>query len=198
MAITINLASRYAAAFGMLAAGKAAEQVFIEAKPSNDYNFQYYPASNGDFEYMKLEVPNLEPLEFSSVLYGETGKIFAPPMLLTFTQEKSLVETEVNDADAIVVERWGTKPWEITMQGVLIDLDNRVYPSDEIRRLNRNWQYNGIVKVAGRQFEERDIDAIFFRGISFTTIEGYQDTIQVTINASSIKSVNFTLLKPNK
>ena len=79
----------------------------------------------------------------------------------------------------------------------MIDLDNRIYPSDEIRRLNQNWRYNGVVKVVGKQFEEKDIDSLFFRSIDFTAVEGYQDTIQFTINASSIKAVNFTLLKPN-
>lgn len=195
--LTINLASRYAAAFGAMAIGRQADRLFIEKDTQGDYEFQYFPAQSAQVEHIKLEVPGLEPLEFSAVLHGDTGNIFAPPLLLTFNQEKSLVETEVNDADPIVVERWGTKPWDITMQGVLIDLDNRIYPSDEIRRLNRNWQYNGVVKVAGVQFEERDIDAVYFKSISFTPVEGYQDTIQVTIQAASIKSVNFTLLKPN-
>ncbi|AUX17161.1 hypothetical protein AQ623_01685 [Flavobacterium columnare] len=108
-----------------------------------------------------------------------------------------MIETEVNDDDPIVIERWGTKPWDITMNGLLIDLENRIYPSDEIRRLNQNWKYNGLVKVIGKQFEERDIDSLYFKSISFTSVEGYQDTVQFTINASSIRAVNFTLLKPN-
>ncbi|WP_418253678.1 DUF6046 domain-containing protein [Flavobacterium columnare] len=120
-----------------------------------------------------------------------------PLLCLLVSQEKSLIETEVNDDDPIVIERWGTKPWDITMNGLLIDLENRIYPSDEIRRLNQNWKYNGLVKVIGKQFEERDIDSLYFKSISFTSVEGYQDTVQFTINASSIRAVNFTLLKPN-
>ena len=113
-----------------------------------------------------------------------------------FSQDKSLIETEVNDDDPIIVERWGTKPWDITINGLLIDVKNRVYPFDEIKRLNENWQKNGIVKVVGKQFTAREIDSLYFRSISFTAVEGYQDTVQFTINASSIKAVNFTLLKP--
>jgi Domain of unknown function (DUF6046) len=100
---------------------------------------------------------------------------------MNFSQDKTLVETEVNDDDPTIVERWGTKPWDITINGLLIDLENRIYPSDEIRRLNHNWKYNGVVKVVGTQFEEKDIDSIFFRNISFTAVEGYQDTIQFSI-----------------
>lgn len=177
----IELAKRYAAAFGMMAIG-AKINTFFES----------------DFEYVKLEVPDLEPLEFAKVLHGDKGNIFAPPLLMSFSQEKNLIETEVNDADPIIVERWGTKPWDITMSGLLIDLNNRIYPSDEIRRLNKNWQYNGVIKVVGKQFEERDIDTIYFRSIEFSGVEGYADTISVTINASSIRAVNFTLAKPKQ
>jgi hypothetical protein len=195
--ITIDLVSRYAAAFGMMAAGKAIEKVFIDKTGNKDYSFETFPLQESNVEYVKMVVPDLEPLEFSAILHGDRGSLFAPPLLIGFSQEKSLIETEVNDDDPIVIERWGTKPWDININGLLIDLDNRVYPSDEIRRLNQNWKYNGVVKVIGKQFEERDIDSIFFRSINFTSVEGYQDTVQFTINASSIKAVNFTLLKPN-
>jgi hypothetical protein len=195
--ITIDLVARYAAAFGMMAAGKAIDKVFIDKTENKDYNFQYFPLQDGNVEYVKMVVPGEEPLEFSAVLHGDRGNIFAPPLLLGFSQEKSLIETEVNDDDPIVIERWGTKPWNITINGILIDLNNRVYPTDEIRRLNKNWQYNGVIKVIGKQFEERDIDSLYFRSINFTAVEGYQDTIQFTINASSMQAVNFTLLKPN-
>ncbi|PTT14271.1 hypothetical protein DBR27_04310 [Flavobacterium sp. HMWF030] len=196
--ITIDLAARYAAAFGMMAAGKAIEKVFIDKVENKDYAFQTFPLQESNVEYVKMVIPNLDPLEFSAILHGDKGSLFAPPMLMSFSQEKSLIETEVNDDDPIVIERWGTKPWDITLNGLLIDLDNRIYPSDEIRRLNQNWRYNGVVKVIGTQFEERDIDSLFFRSINFTSVEGYQDTVQFSINASSIKAVNFTLLKPNR
>lgn len=194
--ITIDLASRYAAAFGMMAAGKAIEKVFVNKGANKDISFETYPLIDSSVEYSKMVVPGLDPLEFSAVLHGDRGSLFAPPLLIGFSQEKSLIETEVNDDDPIIVERWGTKPWDITINGLLIDLDNRVYPSDEIRRLNQNWKYNGVVKVIGKQFEEKDIDSLYFRSINFTVVEGYQDTIQFSINASSIKAVNFTLLKP--
>jgi hypothetical protein len=200
--ITIDLAARYAAAFGMKAIGNQIQKLFVEKSENNDYNFQYYPSLNSDpklsFEYSKLTIPDLDPLEFGAVMQGKQGVLFAPPLLMSFDQEKSLIETEVNDSDPIIIERWGTKPWNITLNGVLIDLENRRYPSDEIRRLNRNWQYNGVVKAVGTQFEERDIDTIYFKSISFTAVEGFQDTIQFSIQASSIKGVNFTLLKSNK
>jgi hypothetical protein len=198
MNYTIDLAARYAAAFGMMAVGKQIDKAFIDKSENNDYKFDYYPVQSSDIEYVKMEVPGLEALEFSSILSGDKAKIFAPPLMMSFSQEKSLIETEVNDDDPIVIERWGTKPWDISIKGVLIDLENRIYPSDEIRRLNQNWKYNGVIKVIGKQFEEKDIDTIYFKSIDFSGVEGYQDTIQFSIEASSIKGVNFTLLKPKR
>lgn len=195
--ITIDLVSRYAAAFGMMAAGKAIEKVFIDKQENDDYSFETFPLVNSEVEYIKLEVPGIDKLEFNSILHGDKGNLFAPPLLLGFSQEKSLIETEVNDDDPIVVERWGTKPWNITINGLLIDLNNRVYPTDEIQRLTKSWRHNGVIKVVGKQFIEKEIDSLYFRSIEFTSVEGYQDTIQFTANASSIKAVNFTLLKPN-
>lgn len=195
--ITIDLAARYASAFGMMAAGKLIEKAFVNKKDPNNYSFQTYPLLDSNVERVEFVVPGLERLVFDAVLHGDRGVLFAPPLLMNFSQEKSLIETEVSDDDPIVIERWGTRPWDITINGLLIDLTNRIYPSDEIRRLNQNWKYQGVVKVIGVQFEELDIDSIYFRSVNFTRVEGYQDTVQFTMNASSIKAVNFTLLKPN-
>jgi len=198
----INLSARYAAAFGV---ASLVDVVKKELKPKKMYDVDYYQERSSDFEKVSFEI-NLtekdgkrydEKLEFSSVLKGEQGNIFAPPLMINFSQDKTLIETEVNDDDAVVIERWGTKPWNIEIKGLLIDLDNRIYPSDEIKRLNTFWSKNTIIVVSGLQFEERQIDAIYFKSIEFTPLEGFQDTIQFSAQANSIKSVAFTLSKPN-
>ncbi len=195
--ITIDLAARYGAAFGMLAVGKAIDKAFIEKRGSTDIRFELFD-TNSDVEKTTLEILGGDRLEFNSILHGDQGNIFAPPLLMSFSQDKNLVETEVNDDDPVVVERWGTKPWDISINGLLIDLTNRVYPSAEITKLNKSWQNNGIVKSIGKQFLELEIHHIYFRSISFTRVEGYQDTVQFTINASSIKAAGFTLGNPRK
>ena len=198
--ITIDLVARYAAAFGMMASGNFIEKVFIEKNENKSYSFQTYPVQplgNEGVEYSKLEIPGVDVLEFNAILEGKKGTVFAPPLLFGFSQEKNLVETEVNDDEPVVIERWGTKPWDITIEGLLIDFKNRTYPSEDIERLNKTWQYNGVVKAIGKQFREKGIDTIYFRSIVFTLLTGYQDTVKFNINASSIKAVNFTLLKPN-
>ncbi|TGN26749.1 DUF6046 domain-containing protein [Empedobacter tilapiae] len=193
--ITIDLASRFAAAFGLNAASKVVSKVFGEKMAGKIKGFEYYPSTNTNVEYVKLITPQKDSLEFSAVLDSARGNVFAPPLMMTFSQEKSLIETEVNDDDPIVIERWGTKPWNIEMKGLLIDLDNRIYPTEEIKKLKKVWSYNGVIAVEGIQFQEKGIDSIYFKSIDFSPIEGFQDTMQVSISASSIKSVNFILGK---
>ena len=198
----INLAARYAAAFGII---NLFDKVKVSQQTYNKYDLEYFPEKNSEFEKVDFEInfkdvngkPYNKKLEFSSVLNGSQGSIFAPPLMMTFSQEKSLIETEVNDDDPVVVERWGTKPWNIDIKGLLIDLDNRIYPTDQIILLNEFWSKNTIVKVVGLQFEEKKIDTIYFKSIDFTPLEGFQDTIQFSISASSIKSVSFLLGKPD-
>lgn len=205
--ITIDLAARYAAAFAIQPFGNLIDKLSNKKKESENIEsaFEFYSDKNSDFEKVSFEINFKEKdgkiynekLEFGSVLKGNQGSIFAPPLMMTFSQEKSLIETEVNDDDPIVIERWGTKPWDISIQGLLIDLENRLFPSDEIRKLNDVWSKNTIVTVEGLQFEDRKIDAIYFKSIDFTPLEGFQDTVQFSIKAKSIKSVSFTLAKPN-
>ncbi|MDT8346656.1 MAG: DUF6046 domain-containing protein [Flavobacteriaceae bacterium] len=195
--ITIDLASRYAAAFGAKAVGSLAETLFLQEKEANKFEFQYYPKVNQDYAYLKLSLPQLEPLEFSAMLTGEIGNVFAPVPLITFSQQKSFVETKVNDDDNIVIERWGTMPWVITVQALLIDIENRIYPTEQVRRLTRFFQSNSVVDVVGLLFEEKGIDSVYFKSYEVRPIEGFSDTLEVNLTLSSIKSVNFTLLKPN-
>jgi hypothetical protein len=197
--VTIDLAARYASSFGINSLGDLINKALVVKKleeDSNEYDFEYFPKQATNIEYVKMSIQNLDPLEFSSVLKDDAGAIFAPPLMMTFSQEKSLIETEVNDDDPIIVERWGTKPWKISIKGLLIALENRIYPTEEIKKLNKNWQQNAIVSVEGRQFEELGIDSIYFNSIDFSKSEGFQDTVQFSISATSIKPVSFTLGKP--
>lgn len=206
--LQINLSTRFALAFGIQ---NKIEKVEI-SKINNDYSLSYYPQKTENIDYSKFTFSygkKIETLEFSSVLKGVTGNIFAPPLMITFSQEKNLIETEICDDTPVldaenniisydniqVVERWGSKPWNIEIKGLLIDLENRIYPTKEINRLNQLWKTGNIVDVDGIQFIEKDIFSIFIKSIDFTPLEGYQDTIQFSMSAYSMNPVSFVLGK---
>jgi len=187
----LNLTERYASAFGTLLAGKLINSVFISKNSAKDYNITPFPTIDTDFEQVTFEIEgsNVEKLTFSNVLTVKDTSV-SPPLLLSFSQEKALIETKVNDSDAYIIERWATNPYKIDIKGLLIDLENRHYPSEKIRQLNQQWQQNAPVKVVGQQFEELDIH-VYFNAISFKRLEGFQDTVQFSISATAIQDVDF-------
>lgn len=191
----IDLASRYAAAFGIVKASEMMSAVSV-TKEDDEYQLDFFDDFNQSTEDVRLRYNGTE-LRFFSMLFGDSSTIFAPPLMMDFQREKDLIVTETNGDDNVVVERWGTKPWEISMRGILIDVENRQYPTEQVRKLHRLFKHNNVVEVVGMLFEEKDIDMIYFKEVSINPMEGFADTVQFSFTASSIKEVNWSLLKPN-
>ena len=195
--IIIDLAGRYAAAFGIVKASEMMAAVSL-TKEDNKYEVDFFDDYDPTTEDIRLRYDGNE-LRFFSMLSGDSSSssVFAPPMMMDFRREKDLVETETNGDDNMIVERWGTRPWEISMRGILIDVENRQYPTEQVRKLHRLFKHNNVVEVIGMLFEEKDIDTIYFSEVSITPLEGYSDSVQFSFTARSIKEVNWSLLKPN-
>lgn len=197
--IVINLAARYAAAFGVMAISNKINQAVV-TQEDNKYNIEVYEDFDPDFEEIKMtfgDVKNPTELLFANMLEGSgDGSIYAPPLMMNFNREKNLIETDVSGGDMVVIERWGTKPWQIEIRGILIDVDNHKYPTKKVEQLCRLFEHNNTIGVVGQQFYEKNIKNIYLRDVSITPVEGFQDTIQFTLNASSINEVNFTLINP--
>lgn len=194
--IVINLAARYAAAFGIMAINTKLNEAVI-VKEDNKYNVETYSDFDNSFEETIFKYNSMK-LFFGSMLQGDVSSIYAPPLMLTFSREKQLVETQVNGSDDVIIERWGTKAWTIDIKGVLIDVENRTYPLSQIEKLVDFFEHNDIIKVIGKQFYDKKIDSIYLQSISITPVDGFQDTMQFNLTAKSIKEVSFSLVKPNE
>ncbi|MGP1500752.1 MAG: DUF6046 domain-containing protein [Bergeyella cardium] len=200
--VVINLATRYAAAFGLSKIDQYISNAVV-TNEDNRYDIQYFSDFDPNTEKIRLEHSSLS-VEFGSMLVfnekneQEESTVFAPPLMMDFRRSKEIIITETNGDDNVIIERWNTQPWEISMKGILIDVQNRHYPSDQIRKLHQLFKINDVLEVFGVQFEEKDIDAIYLKDISITPLEGFSDTIQFSFTASSIKSVSWNLLKPSE
>jgi|26BtaG_2_1085354.scaffolds.fasta_scaffold02540_2 hypothetical protein len=192
----IDLAARYAAVFGAMALSEKSYRNAVVVNEDNKYSVDLYPEFDSNVENVKFEYENTI-LEFNNMLMNEGSAFFAPPPIMSFSREKNLIITEVSGSDSEVIERWGTKPWTINVTILLIDIENKQYPSDRIREISRIFEHNGVVRVEGAQFEEKDIDSVYFEDIDIKPIDGFSDTVQVSLTMKSIKEVFYTLLKPN-
>lgn len=193
--IIIDLAGRYAAAFGIVKASEMMSAVAL-TKEDNQYQVDFFDDFNPEDEMLKISNKDTV-VTFGNMLMGENAGVFAPPMMLFFRREKDLIETETNGEDNVIVERWATRPWEIQMRGLLIDVENRRYPSEKIRELHQLFKINDILDVSGSQFLEKDIYQIYFKELSITPLEGFGDTVQFDFTASAIKETFWTLVEPN-
>lgn len=192
----IDLAARYAAVFGAMALQEKAYRNAVLIREDNDYKVELYPKFDQSIENIKLEWEN-QALEFNNIFMIDGETYFAPPPIITFVREKNLVTTEISGSDSVVIERWGTNPWEIDITILLIDMNNRQYPSEWIRKVSKLFDYNGVIRVEGVQFEEKDIDSIYLEKIDIKSVDNFSDTIQVQLTAKSIREVFYNLLKPN-
>lgn len=192
----IDLAARYAAVFGAMALQEKAYRNAVLVREDNDYKVELYPKYDSSAEVVKMEWDG-QSLEFNNIFMIDGNTYFAAPPMMTFTREKNLVTTEISGSDSIVVERWGTKPWEIEITLLVIDIQNHQYPSEWIRQISKLFEYNGVIRVEGVQFEEKDIDSIYFEKVEIKPLNDWSDTIQVILTAKSIREVFYNLLKPN-
>lgn len=192
----IDLAARYAAVFGAMALQEKAYRNAVLVREDNDYKVELYPKYDSSVEVMKMEWDG-QSLEFNNIFMIDGNTYFAAPPMMTFTREKNLVTTEISGSDSIVVERWGTKPWEIEITLLVIDMQNHQYPSEWIRQITKLFEYNGVIRVEGVQFEEKDIDSIYFEKVEIKPLDNFTDTLQVILTTKSIREVFYNLLKPN-
>jgi hypothetical protein len=194
--IVLNLAARYAAAFGAMAINRQINQAVI-SHDENKYEVTFFDDFDNAFEEMTFEYEG-EKLHFANMLLGDGSSIYAPPLLINFTREKQLIETDVSGSDNVVVERWGTRPYKLDIRGILVDVSGRTYPHEKITQLHRFFEYNGVVKVVGDQFYDKDIDSVYFKSMSIRPVEGFQDTMRFQLTAQSIKEVNYSLINPDE
>lgn len=196
--VTINLSQRYAAAFGTLAKTNQPNAV-TATKENSKYNLEFYEKSKEDFEEMSFSYDGQKVL-FGSVPFLSSSKndnILAPPPIVSFSRDKKHIITDINGTADEVIERWSTRNYDLRIRGILVDMENHQYPSDKITALNKFFEYNGVVDVAGTQFFDKSISSIYLKGIEINGVQGFADTIQFVISARAIKPVGFTLSNPN-
>jgi len=205
----VDLLGRYISAFGFLA--KRFSTLGVGISHSGIYaNINTYTVDDSEFDEIILRANGIE-LKFGAmpfvggnygVLAGLLGKkelavgdIFAPPPMLSFSRQKNINETPIEEGDGVVVEYYGLQPWSVKIQGLLIDMDEHSYPHDREKQLNKLFEYAGRVDVVGDLFANKGIDSIYFTSIDIEGIEGYEDTVKYTLLARSIKPVEFELNK---
>lgn len=113
--------------------------------------------------------------------------------IVRFGQKKNLICTPINDTDE-VVERWSTTGYEISIDGLLIDMEKHQYPEEQIKMLYELFSINKVGVVYGSPlFSHLNITDIYFISVNIEPLVGFEDTIRYSLQAKSISPFYYEL-----
>ena len=125
---------------------------------------------------------------------GESG-IFAAAPMLKFDRSKKITATAIAGSDNVVVESFGMGQWEITIEGILVDLDSHKYPTSKVVQFRQMFETSDVFDVEMCQIMiDLGITALYFDKIeNLQVLDDYPDTVKYTMKAKSIQPPEFTI-----
>jgi hypothetical protein len=133
-------------------------------------------------------------LPFQKPTEASPNNFIAPPPMVSFRRGKHVVRTSIDRSDYEVVENFGMKPYEISLQGILVDMEEHHYPQELLRTMHNLFEAPGTYAVSSEIFDDLGITEIFFENdfeVSF--VEGYVDTVKYRVKAIAVASAEFLL-----
>ena len=99
----------------------------------------------------------------------------------------------MDGSDSEVVECFGTKSWDITISGILVDLDEHSYPSERVQKLRELFEINDILEVLEcKIMDDLNIQSLYIEKLDeLKFVEGFNDTISYKFTAHSIEPLEF-------
>ena len=193
-----NLGDRFKIAFGFVAAKISTPLTAkgFEAEVQQPQNSQILLWNDKTkFDEVKLYRDKIE-FDFAfRQIAEEYNTVFATPPMLSFSRQKKLIVTSIDNVDDIeVVERYNTSPYDIDWKGLLIDMDNHTFPADKLKQINEIFKFNGIWNVSSEIFDALEITAIYIQEVQIDFVEGFEDTIAYSFKMRAIKDLEYQLL----
>ncbi len=194
----IDLASRWKSALGY---SPAASIYTPEPMPMNQISLygdaRVYVGGQMTFEDLVLENESEGiQLHFGArklTKSGSLGEIFAPPPMISWRKNKRLIIEPLDSDEGEVVERYGDSAWDIRLQGLIVDMEEHLFPLEKLETLRKMFEVPDSFKISGDIFNSLGITDLFFQDIEIAGIAGFQDTVTFNLNARSIKPTQFYL-----
>lgn len=129
----------------------------------------------------------------NGILTDAVSGVLAPPPMLSFKREKNIITTRIDGSDAVIVESFGAKEWDITLDGILVDMQHHTYPANEMRQLREMFEANTTFEVWDCDIlADLGIEQIYFDKLEdLKVLEDYPDTVKFALKAKSIKPLEF-------
>ena len=197
--MTIDLYARFSSAFGYVAANMR-----TRTQPHDTPTGVEVFVADATFADLKLKsAKDGKVYEFRNTILNATdkttfvpdNKIFAPPPMLKFDRAKKITATAIAGSDNVVVEDFGLEQWSITMDGLLVDMENHQYPTAKMQRFRQLFETPDTFDVLECQvMTDLGINALYFEKVeSLSVLADYPDTVKYTLKAKSIQPPEFTI-----
>ena len=188
--MTIDLYARFSSAFGYVAANMRTR---TQQPPSG---VEVYVA-DATFADLKLKsAKDGKVYEFRNTILSDTDNgIFAPPPMLKFDRSKKITATAIAGSDNVVVEDFGLEQWSITIDGLLVDMENHQYPTAKMQRFRQLFETPDTFDVLECQvMTDLGINALYFESVKdLAVVDNYPDTVKYKLSAKSIQPPEFTI-----
>jgi hypothetical protein len=176
-----------------------------------DYNNRHYNKQSSEKDFKGLQryaeetwnfadielVYNDQVLKFgcSTMFDDGDGSFVAPPPVISFKRTKNIGITVIDDSDeSEIIENFGINSWEIDVRGVIVDMQNHLYPQRQVQELSRFFAINDIIEINSPLFNDMGICSIWFKEQTIEPVEAFPDTIKYTFIAKSIRPAEFSIL----
>lgn len=171
----------------------------LVSKAFIDYVGPYYPTFALKNGLKEPVLPGLSTVSaileknqpyFMTLSLGYKGKVYSFPNepLISLSIKKTIVETATvgQDRKGTVKEYINTDDWNITIRGICIDIDKKIYPTDQVNEINAMYAVNDALDVMENKFFEIfDIRKIVLKDLKYEEMVGQPSIQKYTITAVS-------------
>lgn len=190
--MTIDLYARFSSAFGYVAANMR-----TRTQPHDTpTGVEVFVADTTFADLILKSAKDGEVYKFrNSILSDTDNNIFAPPPMLKFDRSKKITATAIAGSDNVVVEDFGLKPWDITINGLLIDMEAHQYPTAKVQRFRQLFETPDVFDVLKCQvMTDLEIYALYFETVNdLSVLDNYPDTVKYKLIAHSTQPPEFTI-----
>ncbi|MBS2100710.1 DUF6046 domain-containing protein [Carboxylicivirga linearis] len=194
----MKIAPRIIQATGLGLSNFMLSNIPVLSEPDTSYADMIFTNSLDQSKRYSFGVPTIEgghrAIPFLKPTEASPNSFIAPPPMVSFRRGKHVVRTSIDRSNYEVVENFGMKPYEISLQGILVDVEEHHYPQELVQTMHELFEASGTYAVSSEIFDNLGITEIFFDDdFEVTFVEGYVDTVKYRAHAIAVSSAEFLL-----
>lgn len=123
-------------------------------------------------------------------------KYIAPPPMMSLRRGKHVVISPIERSKYQVVENFGLKSYQISFNGLLVDMENHQYPGHLLEKVRQIFEAPTTFTVSCPILNNLDINEVFIRDdFEVGFLEGFVDTVKYSFKAMATAPLEFKIIE---